>query len=305
MTTGACGIDCTVCLLHVRGVCSTCGSGTSMAGRQKLEAQKRLFNKGCAVLQCAVDRKVAYCMRDCQEFPCDAFSQPSYPYGQGFLQMQARRRATLGQGEAHWPENASLFWEMLEERSVEEVCLCSGATHDQEAFHVSCLHETWRVDPGARSVTRQGGSFGGEWDRQLPFLLLAYLTKASGSDLGGQMVSPRELTRGQDLFQGKNAIDVTDLEKTFGEDPERFLEASRRLGGRETGKADVSALFEVFPKLPVEFLLWRVDEEFPAKVTVLLDGRTALNYPVEGIANCVNLLVRRLLLSARESRRGD
>jgi hypothetical protein len=52
----------------------------------------------------------------------------------------------------------------------------------------------------------------------------------------------------------------------------------------------------------VDYLLWLADEEFPAKVTILLDRGTPRHYPVEGVANSVNLLTRRLIDAAREER---
>jgi uncharacterized protein (DUF3820 family) len=275
-----------------------------MAGRQKLEAQRRLLGAGCAVLECAVERGVGFCMRDCDEFPCDAFARRAYPYGEGFLGMQARRRAGLEGNAAHWPDNAAMFWEMLERRPADEVRRCAGVDGDGTTYTVPSLHESWTVDVANRSVSKRQGAFGGEWDRQLPFLLVAYLTKAGEGPLAGEMVPPRDLVPGQDVFRGKNAIEVGDLEAEFGDDAESFAGAASALGGEATDLADASTRFMVLPKLPVSYLLWLRDEEFPARVGVLVDANAPRHFPTEGIANCVNLLTRRLLLAARERRRG-
>ena len=92
MATGACGIDCSVCGLHVNGLCSTCGGGTSQDARDKLETQRKLLGMGCSILECAAGRKLDYCSRDCLDFPCSLFTRGPYPYSQGFLTMQERRR---------------------------------------------------------------------------------------------------------------------------------------------------------------------------------------------------------------------
>jgi hypothetical protein len=304
MTTGACGIDCTVCLLHVRGVCSTCGAGTSHAGREKLAAQRRLFNAACPILECAVEREIDHCLRDCEEFPCERFARGPYPFSQGYLDMHTRRRKDVTENQAHWPESAPEFWDALEARPDEEVCGCSGARLEApNRYRLAILNEAWVVDAAERRVVKAEGTFGGEWDRQIPFLALAYLTAATDADLTGDLVPPRDLVAGQDSFQGHNTIETSDLEKAFGSSPGALPAAGAQLGARQTGQADVSVRLDVFPKLPVEILLWLADEEFPARVTILLDRGTPGHYPVEGIANVVNLLTRRLLLAARQEKR--
>jgi hypothetical protein len=303
MTTGACGIDCTVCRLHVRGVCSTCGAGTSMAGREKLAAQQRLFGTACPMLACAVERKVGYCLRDCDDFPCEVFTRSDYPYSEGWMSMQSRRREEAPEQSAAWPESTPEFWDMLSKRSVSEVTRSAGATHEAGVYALPCLNETWLVDPARRTVTRRDGPFGGEWDRQIPFLALAYLTSATEADLTGEMVPPRDLLPGQDYFQGHNTVETADLESTFGTNPDLLVRAATSLGAERLDQADVSVRLHIFPKLPVDILVWVEDEEFPAKVTILLDRGTVRHYPVEGVANAVNLLTRRLLLAAREHAR--
>ncbi len=200
-----------------------------------------------------------------------------------------------------WPDSAPEFWDGLASRPQEQVCACSGAEPAGDGrFMLRCLHEAWIVDAAARTVTKEAGQPAGEWDRRVPFLILAYLASAVEADLTGEMVPPRDLVPGQDFFQGHNAIETADIERTFGTDPASLVHAARRLGAREEGQADASARFHVFPKLPVDVLLWAADEEFPSKVTILLDRGTPRHYPVEGVAISVNLLMRRLVLAAGE-----
>ncbi len=91
MPTGACGINCDVCKLHLLGTCSSCGSGTSAEAEKKLAAQRRLLGSTCSILACAQLNQVEYCLRDCNQFPCDNFRTGPYPFSQGFLNMQGRR----------------------------------------------------------------------------------------------------------------------------------------------------------------------------------------------------------------------
>jgi hypothetical protein len=90
--TGACGINCYACKLFVNGQCSPCGSGRSAQAAKKLAAQLRLRGGVCPILNCAVERKIEFCLRDCDKFPCNHFKSGPYPFSDGYLQMQSRRR---------------------------------------------------------------------------------------------------------------------------------------------------------------------------------------------------------------------
>lgn len=74
----ACGICCDVCGLNKKLGC-VCSSGVEEAAKEKVAT--RWGGKGvlCLVLDCAVKRGVAYCMRDCEEFPCDKYSSGVSP----------------------------------------------------------------------------------------------------------------------------------------------------------------------------------------------------------------------------------
>jgi len=98
--TGACGINCLVCGLMRQGKCSPCGPGDSPQAQKKLAAQLGLLGGTCPILQCAAQRNIAHCPADCPDFPCGRFRAGPYPYSQGYLDMQLRRRAQPGLGSA-------------------------------------------------------------------------------------------------------------------------------------------------------------------------------------------------------------
>ncbi len=91
MAVAACGICCDVCGLCVKGVCATCVAGTDEGATKKLDAQMQALKMHCPILSCAVERKVAYCLRDCRDFPCaifeSGFGPQPFPYSAGFLAM--------------------------------------------------------------------------------------------------------------------------------------------------------------------------------------------------------------------------
>lgn len=88
---GACGICCDVCKLHKQLAC-ICSSGVDEIAKEKVRA--RWGGRGilCLVLDCAVKRGVAYCMRDCEKFPCEKYFGWLFPYGKSYLEMHIKRK---------------------------------------------------------------------------------------------------------------------------------------------------------------------------------------------------------------------
>ena len=90
----ACGICCDACGLHKKRGC-VCSSGIEETATGK--SVNAMGRKGtlCLVLDCAVKRGVAYCMRDCEEFPCKNYFEWCFPYGKDYLQMHIDRSKNM------------------------------------------------------------------------------------------------------------------------------------------------------------------------------------------------------------------
>jgi len=93
---GACGISCSACWLFIEGLCLPCCSGLKEdeeIARRKMEGQMKRMGHVCRKLTCVVEKRIGYCMRDCQEFPCDKYVKPDFsPYSKRFIDMHIRRR---------------------------------------------------------------------------------------------------------------------------------------------------------------------------------------------------------------------
>ncbi len=180
MPTGACGINCDVCRLNIIGSCSSCGSGTSPEAIKKRDAQIRLFGQACPILECAILNKHPYCLRDCEAFPCENFDSGPYPFSQGYLDMQARRRKEKPPVRAPYGDKVEIppeYWDDLAQRNVDELCmdaLCRP--HPPEGVLLQVLDEEILVDRGNKCLKRSGH---GRWepaeDLFLELLVLVYL----------------------------------------------------------------------------------------------------------------------------------
>lgn len=86
MKIGACGIACEVCGYFVKGMCEGCVAGDDEDAPKTLEIQKTKLGFSCPVLDCAFNRKIGYCLKDCDKFPCEVLYK-GLPYSKGFLDI--------------------------------------------------------------------------------------------------------------------------------------------------------------------------------------------------------------------------
>jgi hypothetical protein len=277
MATGACGINCDVCQLNLLGQCSSCGPGRSDLAAGKSSAQKRVFGHPCAILECARLNHIDYCPRDCPSFPCDNFTGSTYPYGEGFLDMQRRRRC---QGPpavdpAGRPiEISSVLWDTLCRRDLGQVANFTLCDIDTELGHLRFrfLNRDILVDAQRRCLMERRDQ---SWEKlALPLLELTVVEYFSQverlSPIGRGMVSTDDL-KDAHYFSGQNRLKKASLLARYSDDPNGFAYAGRWLGGRPEKMADVAFRLDPFPRIPVYYLLWLGDREFSPRISILFD----------------------------------
>lgn len=294
MATGACGINCDACRLNLREICSSCGPGTSQLGAEKSAAQTRILGASCPILACAVQRRIEYCARDCDEFPCSRFRQGPYPFSAGFLQMQERRRREPTPVRA--PSGSTVqvpleYWEELSVRDLQEICSRPDVRGlPPMGVLLPFLREYLLVDMGTRKVYRQSH---GQWEptdnELLELLCLVYLLHSEAEPLSQQLVSAREL-RTAHFFTGPHELKVKPVLRRYGTDTEGFIRASEKIGGEPLDMADAAFRFMAFPMVPVYYLLWRGDEEFEARLSILFDRSIERRLAPDAIWGLVNLI---------------
>ena len=85
MKIAACGMACEVCRRYVRKECDGYSAGTDETASAFLKKLKGM-GFSCPVLECAIDSKVAYCLKDCDRFPCEVHYE-EFPYGKKLLDI--------------------------------------------------------------------------------------------------------------------------------------------------------------------------------------------------------------------------
>jgi hypothetical protein len=126
-------------------------------------------------------------------------------------------------------------------------------------------------------------------------LLLHYLIRAEGNPLTGKWVAYKDIPGGL-LYAGVFARRVTEpLLRRFGNSAQRFKEVGLQLGGEPVEIGDASFVLKAFPYVPLHYVLWGADDEFPPSVQLLFDSSVDHYLPLEDIVVLGQVTTGRLL----------
>jgi hypothetical protein len=191
------------------------------------------------------------------------------------------------------------YWEKLSNLHPTDVCNRTEAIFNptKEGFVLPVYNLRYLILPKTKKILRV------EWNDQAveeelpPFfylMVLAYLTEAKEIKLTHTWISEKDLKGGTTFFRGPHRLQVEELETLFGRHSEAFLNAGRKLGGSEILYGDKGFSLEVFPKVPLAFVLWKGDEEFPPRIGVLFDSTIESHFALDVIWCMVAETSRRL-----------
>jgi hypothetical protein len=103
-------------------------------------------------------------------------------------------------------------------------------------------------------------------------LLLHYLIRADGTPLTGKWVAYKEIPGGLS-YANVFARRVTEpLQRKFGKSAKGFQEVGILSGGKPVEIGDASFILQAFPHIPLQYVFWEGDEEFPSSVQLLFDA---------------------------------
>jgi len=302
MATGACGINCDVCRLNLLEMCTTCGSGKSEEARIKLAIQKRTFGDTCPILSCAVMNNIAYCMRDCSQFPCDNFSQKPYPFSSGYLEMQRRRRKEwmprvnpLGR-PVDIPDE---YWDTLEKKDINLVrCLTMAKTDGEGRLLFNFLDLNLRLDPFGKLVEKQQDD-GSYLPLDIPLLTLTVLIYFMTVDrlfpMGTDLISTQDMEDRGKYFMGDHELKTEHILSRFAHDTQGVDQAVLALGGSKVKMGDAGWVLYPFPRVAVYYLFWDMESEYDTRLSILFDRSIREIFSPPMVWELVNLVNARLL----------
>jgi len=180
---------------------------------------------------------------------------------------------------------------------IEDQCRKCGATYrlagPQKIITLSYLNQSCQIFLPENRVSLSGS------DEELPprekLLVLHYFVHARGTPLSHKTVSFKELAEGKNYFRTFHKRTIQPLVTTFAREPQYLLDTAKLLGGRKADYGDVAVTIDAFDRVPITFILWQGDEEFPPEGNVMFDSTIADYLPGEDIIVLSEILAWKLV----------
>jgi len=130
-------------------------------------------------------------------------------------------------------------------------------------------------------------------------LLLHYLARADGTPVTGRRVGYKDIPGGL-LYASVFERRVTNpLAKKFGNSKKTFVQAGLKMGGRSEEIGDASFILQAFPFVPLQYVLWEGDDEFPPKIQLLFDSSVDHYLSLEDVVVLGQLATGKLIHQSR------
>ena len=114
-------------------------------------------------------------------------------------------------------------------------------------------------------------------------LILHYFTSAKGSPLANRLITFRELPEGSVYSPTFAKRSIQPLLDHFGQEPQRLIDAGKKLGGHQADYGDTAVTINAFSRVPITIILWRGDAEFAPQGSILFDATISDYLPTEDI----------------------
>ncbi len=178
---------------------------------------------------------------------------------------------------------------------IEEQCRRSGARYQkvdsQPIIIIEYLNRSYQITLPERQISLVDS--GEDVPLKDKILILHYLTQAKGSPLTNEMVSYKQLPEGASYFPTFYKRAIKPLVEHFGRQPQRLLDTAKEFGGHKADYGDVAVTLNAFRYVPLTFVLWRGDNEFPPEGSILFDATVSDYLSTEDI----NVLCERIAWS--------
>lgn len=171
----------------------------------------------------------------------------------------------------------------LTSKDPAEIAANSGVAFDEVngLFTVKYINEIYTIsypEGEVRFANRQE-----EVPMAAKVVLLHYLLTATGKPLSGQWISFKEVPGGMIYIQPFNGRVLGAFKAFFGKNAGLLIKAGEKIGGRAVKYGDAAITLDILPQVPVTYVIWEGDEEFPANATALFDATAQYYLPTEDL----------------------
>lgn len=173
----------------------------------------------------------------------------------------------------------------------EEMAGNSLANYDQvqQKFSIEYLQKEYYITYPTGEVEMAG--YEQEVSKSLQILLLHYLTQATPVQVKNKSISFKEMPGGMMYIQPFTNRAIRPLVGIFGSNPQNLIKAGKSLGGIAGSIGDAAVTLTVLPKIPVTFVIWEGDDEFPPSGNIVYDSSAVHLLPTEDYALLPSLVL--------------
>ena len=169
--------------------------------------------------------------------------------------------------------------------NIEEQCRKSGAQFllidSQKAIVVEYLNQSYQVTLPDIQISLTNS------EEQIPLkdkiLILHYLTQARGTPPSNKSITYKELPEGANYFPTFSKRAIKPLIDHFGKQPHLLVDIAAKVGGQKADYGDVAVTINAFHRVPITFVLWQGDEEFPPNGNIIFDSTISDYLSIEDI----------------------
>lgn len=184
--------------------------------------------------------------------------------------------------------------EKLKVKDPQEIARDAGVLYDQDnrKFSVDYLGDKCAVSYPDGAV--EFGDKKEEVPMTTKILMLHYLAYANGAPLQDKWISFKELPDGGIYIDPFTNRAIRPMISIFSGRQEDFVSLAQSVGGRKEKLGDTSVTVCPFPRVPITYVLYSADDEFPASGNILFDGSASCYLPTEDYAILASLVVYHL-----------
>jgi hypothetical protein len=157
---------------------------------------------------------------------------------------------------------------------LEQQCRKSGAEYkridSKEMITVEYLCQLYQVTFPDIDISLIGNQ--AEVHISDKILILHYLTLAKGTSLSNKLIAFQELPEGASYLPTFSKRSIEPLVRYFSGEPNRLVDAARKLGGHKADYGDMAVTINGFRRVPITIVLWQGDTEFPSRGNILFDA---------------------------------
>lgn len=178
-------------------------------------------------------------------------------------------------------------WEILSSLRPDDVCRAAGVAYDsvQDAYVIKSFGMDFIISVKDRTISSDAYGSTVLLQRLSYFFRLSvlwYLVSVKEIDCTGRLVKLEQIRGGDAFTRGSHVLPLEAIATKYGNDKEGFIQKGNMLGALQTIKlGDVSIQLLPLPRVPIIISLWFAEEEFPARVDLLLDSTCDLQLPTD------------------------